>query len=261
MTSKTSSSGELEQVRENLLELSHHATIFEDMAILGEGNVSGQLSDDYFLIKASGTQLSTLTSKQLVEVKLQVILDSLNTNDFDDEQVESLLLDSRKDPESLKPSVETLLHACLLQHPGVSYVGHTHPIHVNQLLCSPRAEDFAERRLFPDQIVYCGSKSVLIPYIDPGMTLARRIAQEVDTFIERTGAIPKTILLENHGLIAIGATAKQVAATLMMTEKAARVFMGALAAGGPVFMPEEQVQRIASRSDEHYRQKMLEQQA
>jgi len=132
---------------------------------------------------------------------------------------------------------------------------------VNQLLCSPRAKDFSERRLFPDHIVYCGAESILIPYVDLGMTLSRRIAEEVDTFIDRTGNLPSTILLENHGLIAIGATAKQVAAALMMSEKAAKVFVGAVSAGVPVFMPEDEVERIGSRIDEHYRQRMLEQQA
>lgn len=261
MSSNEPPGGEAQQVRDSLLELSHHAATFEDMAILGEGNVSGRVNDECFLIKASGTQLSTLTSNQLVEVKSQVILDSLGTQGFDDDQVEALLLESRRDPESLKPSVETLFHACLLQHPGIEYVGHTHPIHVNQLLCSPQAKEFAERRLFPDQIVYCGTESILIPYVDPGMTLARRIAEEVESFIDRTGTVPKTILLENHGLIAVGATANQVAAALMMTEKSAMVFAGAKSCGGPIFMPEVEVQRIASRSDEHYRQRMLEQQA
>ncbi|QDT00885.1 short chain dehydrogenase [Adhaeretor mobilis] len=238
--------------------MAHQVAQFEEMAILGEGNVSGQLDADRLLIKASGTQLGTLTTDQLVEVNSQVILKSLDGADTGDEGVESLLLESRANPDALKPSVETLFHSWLLELPGIHFVGHTHPICVNQLLCSPRAEDYAKRRLFPDQIVYCGQESVLIPYVDPGLTLARCIAQEVEAFRDRTGCIPKTILLENHGLIAIGGSAKQVEAALMMAEKAARVFVGATTAGGPIFMPVEQVERIGARSDEHYRQRMLE---
>lgn len=246
------------EVCENLLELAHRAGTVEQMAILGEGNVSGQINAEQFLIKASGTQLDTLTSSQLVEVNSRTVLDALAGQDTNDDNVETLLLACRVNPEALKPSVETLFHAWLLELPGIAFVGHTHPICVNQLLCSPRAKDLAERRLFPDHIVYCGSQSVLIPYVDPGMTLARRIVHKVQAFTQRTGCIPKTILLENHGIIAIGETAPQVEPALLMAEKAARVFIGAVTAGGPIFLPDDQVERIASRSDEHYRQRMLE---
>ncbi|WP_238476506.1 class II aldolase/adducin family protein [Bythopirellula goksoeyrii] len=243
---------------EKLLELSHRIGTTEQMAILGEGNVSGQLNADQFLIKASGTELGSLTENQLVAVHSKPILKALKGSNVEDDEIEDLLLTSRVDSTALKPSVETLFHAWLLQLPHVLFVGHTHPVCVNQVLCSPRAKEFAEHRLFPDQIVYCGAESVLVPYVDPGLVLATRIADLVDDFIKRKKTFPKTILLENHGLIALGTTAKQVEATLRMTEKSARVFVGAIAAGGPIVLPQEQVDRIASRSDEHYRQRMIE---
>ena len=43
----------------------------------------------------------------------------------------------------------------------------------------------------------------------------------------------------------------------MMAEKAAKVFVGAAALGGPVFFSEQNVARIAGRPDEHYRQRAL----
>ena len=258
MSSDNQSAKDADSNRRDLLELSHHLGAFEQMAILGEGNVSGRLCDDRLLIKASGTQLGTLTADQLVEVDGRPILEAMSNENTSDAEIEALLLESRVDPEALKPSVETLFHAWLLGLPNVEAVGHTHPIAVNQLLCSPRAKEFAERRLFPDHIVYCGSESVLIPYVDPGIVLARRIAQDVDSFVQRTGGSPKTILLENHGIIALGATVKQVEAALTMSEKAARVFLGACSAGGPIFLPQAQVDRIAGRMDEHHRQRMLE---
>jgi hypothetical protein len=42
-----------------------------------------------------------------------------------------------------------------------------------------------------------------------------------------------------------------------MAEKAAEIFVGAAALGGPVFLTATQCERIAGRPDEHYRQKML----
>ena len=93
--------------------------------------------------------------------------------------------------------------------------------------------------------------------MDPGFVLARYIRDEVAAFKERTGTVPKTILLENHGIIAVGAHPSEVAAALAMAEKAARIFIGAAGLGGPVFMDEAEVFRIAGRTDEHYRQRML----
>ena len=246
------------EIRDELLRLSHRIGSVEQMAILGEGNVSGRIDENTIWIKASGTELGSLTANQLVEVKFAPILEALSAGEAKDDEIEALLLASRIDPHALKPSVETLFHALLLQLPGVSFVGHTHAICVNQLLCSPRAKEFAERRLFPDQIVYCGAESVLVPYVDPGIVLASRIDEELTKFVDKWKVTPKTILMENHGLIALGGTAKQVEAALLMAEKSARVFVGAVSSGGPLFMDQEQVHRIASRSDEHYRQKMIE---
>jgi hypothetical protein len=42
-----------------------------------------------------------------------------------------------------------------------------------------------------------------------------------------------------------------------MAAKAAAIFMGAAALGGPNFMTPAQVERISSRPDEAYRQKQL----
>ena len=44
---------------------------------------------------------------------------------------------------------------------------------------------------------------------------------------------------------------------MYMADKAARIFIGAAALGGPRFLEPEQVDRIANRIDEHYRQRAL----
>ena len=141
--------------------------------------------------------------------------------------------------------------------PGVACVGHVHAIAVNQILCSPRARDYAERRACPDEIVMCGIESVFVPYAEPGLGLAQSIRREVQAFVQRTGREPKIILLQNHGIIAVGQSPKAVLGSLLMAEKAAEIFVGAAALGGPVFLTAAQCERIAGRPDEHYRQKML----
>lgn len=241
-----------------LIDLAATAGDDRRMAILGEGNVSGAAGADTFLVKASGTRLAALGTDHLVEVRFAPLLAAVEDElDWQDEDVERLLLDARVDADALKPSVESLFHAWLLRLPGVRFVGHAHPVAVNQILCSPRAGEYARKRLFPDQVVYCGAESVLVPYVDPGLPLARRIAAEVEAFRLRTDRVPRTILIENHGLVATGGTHAEVAAALAMAEKSAAIYVGAVTVGGPVFMSDEQVRRIAARVDEHYRQRML----
>jgi ribulose-5-phosphate 4-epimerase/fuculose-1-phosphate aldolase len=65
------------------------------------------------------------------------------------------------------------------------------------------------------------------------------------------------ILLENHGIITLGRTPAAVLAAMLMAEKTAAIWVGAAMLGGPKFLSPQDVQRIAGRSDEHYRQKAL----
>lgn len=226
-------------------------------AILGEGNTSTRSGEDTFWVKASGTSLATATPATFTECRRSVLSPLWGDESRKDAEVDQILLDSRCRARDKKPSTEALFHAYLLSLPGIEWVAHTHPIAVNSILCSPRAADFAKERSFPDDIVCCGDESVLVPYTDPGVPLAKAIRREVEVFQKRLGSLPRVILLQNHGLIASGGTAGAVEATTRMAEKAARIFLGAAALGGPVFLPPEQVRRISGRPDEHYRQKQL----
>jgi rhamnose utilization protein RhaD (predicted bifunctional aldolase and dehydrogenase) len=243
---------------ESLLTLSHElGAESRKLAILGEGNTSAKLSAGTFLVKASGSCLGTLGPDDVVECHFAPLLAMLERTDISEQEIEDELLAARVDPAARKPSVEALFHAVLLSLDGIGWVGHTHPISVNQVLCSGRAADFAIRRLFPDQIVCCGLASVLIPYTDPGLQLSRSIRDGVQSHIATYGAPPRLILLENHGLIALGASPQAVQAATFMADKSAQIFAGAAALGGPVFMDPEQAVRIANRLDEHYRQRAL----
>jgi rhamnose utilization protein RhaD (predicted bifunctional aldolase and dehydrogenase) len=243
---------------ESLLSLSHELGAEpRKLAILGEGNTSAKLSADTFLVKASGSCLETLSEGNLVECHFAPLLAMLDRAEISEQEIEDALLASRVDPAARKPSVEALFHAWLLTLDGVAWVGHTHPISVNQILCSGRGIDFALRRLFPDQIVCCGLASVHIPYTDPGLQLARAIRGGVLLHIRVHGAPPRVIQLENHGLIALGPSPQAVQAATFMADKSAQIFAGAAALGGPVFLEPVQAARIANRLDEHYRQRAL----
>jgi len=244
---------------ELLLNLSHElGQESRNMAMLGEGNTSTRRDGETFWVKASGTQLRTLKPEQAVACRNRAVLDLMDrTAKMTDEEINQALLDCRVDPKALKPSVEALFHGYLLSLPEVNFVGHVHAVAVNQILCSPRARDFAEKRIFPDEIVCCGAESVLVPYTDPGLVLAQSIRERTRAHIEKHGAHPRLILLENHGIIALGKTPQAVLAALLMAEKTAAIWVGAAALGGPIFLTPENVRRIAQRPDEHYRQRAL----
>ncbi len=228
------------------------------LAILGEGNVSARLSDRTFIVKASGSNLATLDRAGISRCRFGKLIAMLDARGLSDREVHEALLAARVSASARKPSVEAIFHAYLLSLPGVNFVGHTHPISVNQLLCSKYARVFARRRVFPDEVVCCGIESVFVPYTDPGLKLARAIRRAVVGYIGRLGRPPRIILLENHGSIAIGATTESVLAATLMCAKAAEIFMGAAAIGGvPHFLAPAQAVRIADRKDEHYRQEVL----
>lgn len=226
------------------------------MAILGEGNASTRCGDG-MLIKARGRNMGALTRDGVVACRSRSLLALMDTADASDERVEEILMASRVDPAASKPSVEAVFHAYLLGLPGVEWVGHTHPVTVNGILCSRRAAEFAQRRIFPDEVVCCGEESVLVPYVDPGLRLAVMIRRETEAFMQRRREQPRVILLANHGVITLGRTANAVLGAMLMVQKAAAIWHGAVAMGGPTFLGEADVRRIAGRADEHYRQRAL----
>jgi rhamnose utilization protein RhaD (predicted bifunctional aldolase and dehydrogenase) len=247
-----------DSITNDLISLSHEIGR-EDrgLAILGEGNTSARLTEDTFLVKASGTCLGTLAPADLVECRFSALLPLLERESMTDQQVDDALLASRVDPKARKPSVEAVFHAYLLSLPGINFVGHCHATTVNQILCSERARDFAVRRMFPDEIVCCGVASVFVPYTDPGLKLSQIIRRESKAFVQQYQRQPRVILMQNHGPIAIGATWQAVLSALLMAEKAAKIFVGAAGIGGPVFFTDKNVERIAGRPDEAYRQRQL----
>lgn len=230
-----------------------------DLAILAEGNASAR-DGDSFWVKASGFNLATLESGGLVEVDFHSALKSLDQLSMTDAEVRTTLKSLVIGQTSLMPSVETFMHAWLLSLEGVQFVAHTHPTPLLSLVSSKRASALAKQRLFPDEIVCCGPETVFVPYTDPGLPLAQAIKSSVEHYIQRLEETPKTIWLENHGLIALGATAREALSATLMSIKAARVWLNGLASGLELKpLTAEQISRIHTRPDEHYRQALLRQ--
>ena len=226
-------------------------------AILGEGNTSALLDGGRFAVKASGCSLATLGAGDLTICDQEKLLALFDADALDEAAMEAALLAARVDPAAKRPSIEALFHAWLLTLDGVGFAGHVHPVACNQWLCSPRARELADTRIFPDEVVCCGPASVFVPYSDPGLPLALAIRENTRAFIGKNGIVPRIILLESHGVIALGATPQAVLGAMLMVEKAAAIRLGAAALGGPIFLADEQIASLAGRRDEAYRQRQL----
>lgn len=223
------------------------------MVALGEGNASLAAGEGAFLVTASGVKLRDVQDADIVEIDPAPTLTAIETNAVEGSAVHESLAVARQGGADRRPSVEAPLHAVCLAQPGVACVAHTHPTAINAITCSAGFEHLLAGRLFHDEIVVCGPEPVLLPFIDSGVPLARAVRVAIAAYADRHGEAPKTIYLQNHGFVALGATPQEVQAITEMAVKSARVRLGAAAAGGVHPLAPADVNRIAQRPDERYR--------
>lgn len=225
-----------------------------DYVIIGEGNTSQRIDSDTFWVKASGQQMQKIERDGFVAMRFAPLLNLINDPPNSAARVQQIMMDARVDTtSSRRPSVEVTFHAALLADCGATCIAHTHPVVINQVMCSSRAEQFARNRLFPDDVVLCGPESVFVPYVDPGLPLAVAIRERVRAYTTHYDESPKVILMANHGLIALAQTHEEALNITAMAVKAAAIFVGACAVGEPMFMTEADVLHIHRRPDEIYR--------
>lgn len=201
-----------------------------------EGNISAK-TENGLIIKASGATLSELSYDDLVEF-------DLNGN-----QISNIYR---------KGSMELSFHIFLLGFEGINYIAHTHPINTLKILCSDMCELFSSNRLFPDQVVFNGIKSCLVPYAKPGVDLTNIIKISVNEFIEKEDYFPKLILLKNHGIITCGETIDECIISTDMCEKSAEIFVGSISLGRKInFLSYEESNDLVMDKNEKYRQSLL----
>lgn len=241
-----------------LLLLSHHlGDEAYDYVIVGEGNTSARIDTDTFWVKASGQNLRTIGENGFVKVRLPPVL-LLLEGDASDEVIAQSLLEACVECEpAVRPSIETILHAVLYKLTDALFIGHTHAVGVNIMLCSQHARDITAH-IMPDVVVVCGANSVFVPYTDPGLPLARQVYTLIQEFTEQYAQFPRVIYLQNHGLFALGGSARQVENITAMAVKHARVLAGTYALGGPNFLDQRNIERIRTRPDEEARRKQFE---
>lgn len=223
------------------------------LVMLGEGNTSVDLGDGTFLVKSSGCGLAAIREEEFTQVHMPAILGALDDKKLNDSGVRAVLESARVDPQAKLPSIETFMHAVCLSAEGVKWVAHCHTESVMSILCSVHGSSPFLKHIFPDAINVCGRHVATVPYIDPGLELARKVRETLRFYNASFGHAPKVILLENHGLVALGATDSEVLDIIFMLDKWARILGAALAAGGPRYLPDTVSDRINSRPDHQYR--------
>lgn len=218
-----------------LLKLSH---VLSKFAVGAEGNVSGKVSSQTFLIKSSGTKLHCLTENDLTLC------------DMSGNQVELL---------HKKPSMEVSFHSLLQQFHEVNFVGHVHPPSLLKLLCMPDEiiDLFAKNRLFPDQVIFNGKKSCFVPYTHPGKKLEVALRERIALFLASYSKLPQIFLLKNHGVICVGKTAEEVITSIEIAEKSAEVFSGILSTGyTPSWLEDKNIEELLADPNEKYRKEL-----
>lgn len=251
-------SSPLDKILTELIDLSHNIGGEERcLAILGEGNTSAINGDGTFWVKASGSHLATIDEKGFSRVSLKVVQSLCQVESMSDDAVAEGLKNALIDPSYRKPSVETFLHGLCYLETGVTWVAHTHPISVNSILCSRLGASPFLNHLFPDGIVVCGLSPAVVPYIDPGFPLALAFRNELRRYMDKNGLPPKVFLMVNHGLVALGSSAREVFNITLMADKWAKVILGTFALGGPNYLSDEEAMRINNRQDEAYRRSQL----
>jgi rhamnulose-1-phosphate aldolase/alcohol dehydrogenase len=142
-------------------------------------------------IKGSGSDMKTLTERNLTPLRLDELLGLIERTDMTDEEMVAYLNRCITDPAAPKPSIETLLHAFL----PPPHVYHTHADAICTLTDTMHSARLIKR-------VY-GDHVALIPYLRPGFRLAKMVAL---AYSRNTSL--RAIVLDKHGLVTWGTTPK-----------------------------------------------------
>jgi rhamnulose-1-phosphate aldolase/alcohol dehydrogenase len=141
-------------------------------------------------VKGSGSDLATMGPEHFTALRLDEVLPLMERDEMPDEEMVAYLARCQLDPAAPRASIETLLHAFV----PAPHVHHTHPDGINVLAGTADGE-----RLLQECF---GDEAVWIPYIRPGFTLSKQVAEAV-----RPGV--KLVVLAKHGLIVWGDSAEE----------------------------------------------------
>lgn len=176
----------------------------------GGGNVSVKIDSEKMLIKSSGFSFSEISISKGIsvfnfnEAKKKLLNCNQNLNREEREELSKKICKDSLAADSLKPSIETLVH-CLFK----KYTIHIHPIWALQILCLKDAEQVLNSKLSE-----CGLKWAFVDYKTPGIDLALELLLSSKNYTEY-----EVLFLKNHGLIVTAKTKESVFSIIEKLEK------------------------------------------
>ncbi|WP_307330228.1 bifunctional aldolase/short-chain dehydrogenase [Evansella vedderi] len=194
---------EVKELQTGLDELVYRSNLIgSDRAVCnwGGGNTSMKTIEKDFRgrdievmwVKGSGSDLATMKHKNFTGLNMEDIRPLIERDEMPDEEMVEYLSHCMIDSKHPRASIETLLHAFL----PFKHVDHTHPDAIISLCCADNGRQLAEE-IF-------GNRFVWVPYIRPGFTLSKMIAEGV-----QNNPNAELVLMEKHGLVVWGETAKE----------------------------------------------------
>jgi len=142
-------------------------------------------------VKGSGSDLASMKAHNFTGLKLEDIAPLYERESMTDEEMVAYLGHCMVDSKHPRASIETLLHA-FIPHP---HVDHTHPDAIISICCADNGKEIA-KEIFGDRFVW-------VPYVRPGFTLSKMIAEGV-----RNNPNAELVLMEKHGLVTWGDTSE-----------------------------------------------------
>lgn len=118
----------------------------------------------------------------------------------------SIRLAALSPPGANAPSIESFLHALMPWR----YTLHVHPVSVNALTCMSGGESAALGALDPETFAW-------VPYRRPGYEVGCVLSDVLEEHRVRFGDMPRTALMQNHGLVVSDNTANDVVMVLRET--------------------------------------------
>ena len=164
------------------------------LAIWNEGSCAVKTSGNGYRVTTAGAHLAGLTPSETVDLDLAKMTELLAADAAGEEELAAARISPE---ESAVPSTDALLYAYLLGFDGATLAAHVHPVEINQITCSPRARQFADRRSVPNEITAFGSAMLLVPYADPGLQLAKEVNRRMLLWRDRYKILPKVVLIHN----------------------------------------------------------------
>ena len=207
----------MDKARADLIRISK-TTGKDPMLVQGGGGNTSVKTDDgkYMYIKASGTALKNMNEQcGWRRLRLDKVLEIIKDNQLaklpagarEPEVVHRLMLACEDEViGDARPSVEAHLHAILDK-----CIIHLHPISILSYACAKNGRREIEK-LFKDVKL----PPLWVPFTNPGLGLAKRVAKSVDYYQGRFGVRPSVIFLQKHGLF-ISANSPDAALRLVRT--------------------------------------------